>query len=143
MRQPINIAATNSHIYAFADDRTIWVWSAGKSEWEQMPGLPDAQDLAENPFVEQESKGMKAFEAAFDKEWALNRTGVWVKALKQNGAKIGPGNYRHWAQLVITYQQTRVERAVSATDPDKRWPGDVEKLLLKWARDGREDEAVF
>ena len=144
MRQPINIAATSNHLYVFADDRTIWSWVAGKGEWVQMPGLPDSQDMAQNPFIGEDKPAHVAnFERKYDKEWTLNQNGDWLKQLKRVGAPIGAGNFRHWMNLVTTYRQAQVEKAVAASAPDKRWPSDIEKLLIKWATDGREDEAVF
>jgi hypothetical protein len=144
MRQPINIAATSSHLYCFADDRTIWSWVAGKSEWVQMPGLPDSQDDAQNPFSnEGKPTHIVSLERKFDKDWNLTKDGEWLKQLKRVGAPIGPGNFRHWMNLVTTYRQAQVEKAVAASEPDKRWPSDVEKLLIKWLKDGRSDEAVF
>jgi hypothetical protein len=120
------------------------MWSEGKHEWTQMPGLPDSQDDAQTPFSTLEKPTHIAkFEAKYDKDWSANQHGEWLKRLKRVGAPIGAGNYQYWQTLVVTYKQAVVEKAVAASAPDKRWPADVEKQLMQWAKDGREDEAVF
>ena len=92
-----------------------------KREEGECPPAPDDGDPCKKP--DQKPK------LSEDQLWSMERLEPWATELRSLGAKMGPGTWKHWKRLHDEYPTSELHKAVSATNPERRWASNVEEKL--------------